>query len=397
MSAVVTPTVRQGLKKKAFWLGFGAIIVLASVIVLMTRGSAVDSTPFSAGNAAPAGSLALAEVLAARGVAVTATNSLAATRKSIAAADRTTVLMSDPGNILSERQLVALLGMTHRIVVLAPSATALRILAPGVRSAGAPAPTTVSAARNPAACPEPAVIRSGTVTAAGSTFRVSGAGADTSLCLQSSGGGGTSPVYSLVSTTVGTTRVTVVGATGAFSNELIADHGNAALALNLLGSDPALVWYLPSSLDRPSATSMAELTPGWVTPVGVLIALTVAAAGVWRGRRFGPLIVENLPVMVRASETMEGRARLYQQGSARLRALDSLRIGTVNRLSVLLGLAGSASLDEVVRAAAAALAIDDRRTRALLVDAVPRSDRELVTLSDQLLTLETDVARAIRP
>ncbi len=40
------------------------------------------------------------------------------------------------------------------------------------------------------------------------------------------------------------------------------------------------------------------------------------AAAFWRGRRFGPLVVENLPVTVRASETMLGRARLYEKSRA---------------------------------------------------------------------------------
>ena len=72
---------------------------------------------------------------------------------------------------------------------------------------------------------------------------------------------------------------------------------------------------------------IAALTPGWVTPVMLLLVRRLRRRRVWRGRRFGPLVVENLPVVVRAGETREGRARLYQRSSARLRAADALRIG----------------------------------------------------------------------
>ena len=37
----------------------------------------------------------------------------------------------------------------------------------------------------------------------------------------------------------------------------------------------------------------------------------------WRARRLGPVVAEPLPVVVRAAETVEGRARLYRRGGAR--------------------------------------------------------------------------------
>ncbi len=117
----------------------------------------------------------------------------------------------------------------------------------------------------------------------------------------------------------------------------------------------------------------------------------VIAAGIWRGRRFGPLVVENLPVTVRASETMEGRARLYQKSSARLRALDSLRIGTIARLARSCGLPRLATVEEVVAAVAPLTGRPVTEVRGLLIDRHPASDAELVVLSDELLELERNV------
>jgi hypothetical protein len=108
-------------------------------------------------------------------------------------------------------------------------------------------------------------------------------------------------------------------------------------------------------------------------------------------------VIENLPVTVRASETMLGRARLYEKSSSRLRALDSLRIGSVQRLAAACGLPRTATVDEVVAAVAAVTRAQPGDIRSLLIDAVPHTDRDLISYSDALLTLERDVARAIRP
>ena len=193
-------------------------------------------------------------------------------------------------------------------------------------------------------------------------------------------------------------HVTVVGIGGAFDNEHVSQRGNAALSLTLLGDSHRLVWYLPT-IDDSSARgpSIAELTPAWVGSVSALLIIVAIAAAFWRGRRFGPLVIENLPVTVRARETMEGRARLYQRGTARLRALDSLRIGSVARLAKQCGLPRLSTVDDVIAAVAAVTARDPGGIRSLLIDAEPLSDRDLVRLSDELLHLERDVADHIRP
>jgi len=142
--------------------------------------------------------------------------------------------------------------------------------------------------------------------------------------------------------------------------------------------------------------TIGDLTPLWVTPVLSLLVVTVLAAAIWQGRRFGPLVIENLPVTVRASETMMGRARLYERAGARQRALDALRIGTVQRLTAVCGLPRVASVDDVVAAVAILTGAGVSDIRHLLIDAVPSSDRDLVGLSDELLTLERRAIAALR-
>jgi hypothetical protein len=232
------------------------------------------------------------------------------------------------------------------------------------------------------------------VSGAGRGYRVIGQGADATTCF-----GSGSKVFSLIRLESGSHTVTVLGTSDAFSNEHVAERGNAALALNLLGANPRLVWYLPTIDDSAVAggPSIAELTPVWVSPVLALLVIVAIVAAFWRGRRMGPLVIENLPVTVRASETMEGRARLYQKGAARLRALDALRVGTIDRLAAQCGLPRLASVDDVIAAVAQLTASDPLEVRSLLLDDAPRTDRDLVRLSDRLLELERSVARATRP
>ena len=95
---------------------------------------------------------------------------------------------------------------------------------------------------------------------------------------------------------------------------------NAAVALRLLGQRGRLVWYVPDLRDvaaGDTGSSAAQLPAGLV-PALWLLAVAVLATMLWRGRRLGPLVVEPLPVVVKAVESTQGRGRLYA-GSATAR------------------------------------------------------------------------------
>jgi hypothetical protein len=189
-------------------------------------------------------------------------------------------------------------------------------------------------------------------------------------------------------------RVAVIATAGVLQNQHIAEGGNAGGAIRLLGGTKVLIWYLPSLADAGVTTSktIADLTPPWVTPLILLGALIVAVAALWRGRRFGPLVVEDLPVVVRASESLDGRARLYQRGDARLAALDALRMGAVGRLATRLGLGPAAAVTDVCAAVAAQAGLDPAEVRRVLLEAEPGSDAELMDLAGRVAALEASVA-----
>ena len=204
--------------------------------------------------------------------------------------------------------------------------------------------------------------------------------------------------HSLVQVEEAGRTITVLGSQQPLRNDSLALEGNAALLLNLLaGRD--VVWLIPA----PAAAQPTELHelihPGFVLSLPVLVA-AFALLAFWRGRRLGPLVAERLPVVVRASETTEGRARLYTSRRARDRAAAALRSGVVDRLRPVLGLGPDAAPDTVAAAVSARCASSPQQVHALLygepdgADPFLRSDADLVRLADELDRLEREVRQS---
>jgi hypothetical protein len=389
---VLTASPRGMLHRRGGVIVLAAAVVLAAIALVIIHGSATaGANPLDMTNPGPSGARAVAQVLGQRGVDVLSADSLRAVRAQLASPSDTTVLVYDPKGSMTSEQRRALLGLGTDVVVVEPQLLDLDDYAPQLGLAGARSGSYA------ADCSVAAVQKAGTVSGAGLGYRVlpgsaaSPAAETVTPCLRSSG------VAGLVQLTDHGRTITILGLGSILQNDTIARHGNAALALNLLGAHHRLIWYLSTfaDLQQGPAPSLAELTPAWLTPLLSLFALVGIAAMVWRGRRFGPIVVENLPVVVRSSETMEGRARLYSRANARLRALDALRIGTITRLARLTGLPRAAAVDEVIDTVATLLGRDRGQIASLLLDLVPPNDSALVQFSDQLLTLEADVAAAI--
>jgi hypothetical protein len=391
IAASSTPTLRRAGRRSLFWILAAVVVLLVVVVTLALAGSGVAGVPFSASNPSPTGSKAIASVLDEQGVEVTDAQSYRSAQRALGDSRTATLFLYDPDGDLDSKRLTRLAGVAKDVVILTPGFRQLNDLAPSVAQAGIVKKKVLASD-----CSLAAVTNAGTVTGTGNGYRLVEPQTDAATCL---GSGRSTFSVIQVPNGEGTGTVTVVGTTAALTNEHVAERGNAALALNLLGANPRLVWYLPTIADAPvtGKPSVADLTPLWVTPVLVLLVITTIVAGIWRGRRLGPLVIENLPVVVRSSETMEGRARLYQRSGARLRALDALRVGAVGRLATQCGLGRLATVDEVIAAAAKASGRDPGSVRRLLLDERPGTDRELVRLSDELLGLEADVSRGIRP
>ena len=385
---ISSPTVRNVVRRALFWIALVTIILILALVGLgATRSTAAQDT-LAPDDPSPKGAKALVEVLRQQGVTVAITDSLRSTESAISNPDETTLVIHDSAGLLDNDQIVEAAALSTNVVLIAPDFLELNAVANGIALAGDVSGTAK------ADCPIAAVVKAGKVTATGQGYRLLGDTTTGTACLSTR-----SKVYSLVQVENSLGTITAIGTTDALSNDQIGGFGNAALALNLLGPKTHLVWYTPSAKDLSSQPlpTIAELSPGWVIQVTGLLFITIVAAGFWRGRRMGPLIVENLPVTVRASETMHGRARLYENSNSRLHALDSLRIGTITRLAVSCGLPTAATVDDVSRAVASVTHRDPTSVYLLLVGARPSTDRQLIDLSDDLLRLERDVAESIRP
>ncbi len=188
--------------------------------------------------------------------------------------------------------------------------------------------------------------------------------------------------------------VTVVGSTGFMTNSGLLRAGNAALAMNLTGDRARVIWFAPQRRQGGprSNASITSLIPKNVTWMVWQLCLAVLLLALWKGRRVGPLVTEDLPVVVRASETVEGRGRLYRSRRARDRAAQALRTATVQRLLPRLGLTANSPSAAVVAAVAQRSAAESQSAHLVLFGPPPATDAELIELAHALDHIERQVA-----
>nr|WP_155073380.1 DUF4350 domain-containing protein [Streptomyces taklimakanensis] len=369
------------------WLRARGLLLAAAVLVLAGLAIAALRSGDRHGMLDPRsadryGSRATAELLADHGVDTTVVTTTAEATRALG--PDTTLLVANPDLLSADRQSAlraATADSGGRTVLLAPGPASVSGLAPGARAV---APTSVRTLSP--SCDAPYARRAGRADLGGITYSTSAE--DVDACYPS---GELPTLLRLPENADGDT--VLLGAPDLLYNQRLDEHGNASLALQLLGSRPHLVWYLPSPDDAAAGSgdrSFTELVPaGWKW--GALqLAVAAVLAALWRARRLGPLVPEQLPVSVPASETTEGRARLYRQANARDHAADALRSAARVRLAALLGVPSSrAHLPEVLVPALASRTGDDEApVHALLFGPAPTDDEALVRLADDLDLLE---------
>jgi len=187
--------------------------------------------------------------------------------------------------------------------------------------------------------------------------------------------------------------VTAVGSTDFMTNGGLLEAGNAALAMNLAGDRPRVIWYAPHRVEGENSapTLLFDMVPENVTWIVWQLCLVVLLVALWKGRRPGPLVAEQLPVVVRASETVEGRGRLYRSRRARDRAAAALRTATVQRLLPRLGLGPGAAAPAVVETVARRSGADAGFVSYHLYGPPPATDDDLLQLARALDEIERQV------
>ncbi|MFI1165429.1 DUF4350 domain-containing protein [Streptomyces sp. NPDC020801] len=386
-----SPTARQVWTRTRGIL-LALLLLIAAAVAMAALRSGAQHGRLDPRSADPYGSRAVAALLADRGVSTRVVTTLDQARA--AAAPDTTLLVAVP-DLLTDGQQSRLRTATEaaggRTVLVAPDVSSVGGLAPGVTADPTPSFDTTLAP----GCSLPAAQRAGTAETGDIRYSTTAPHAD--ACYPSDG----LPTLLRIPQTAKGGDTIVLGAPDILYNDRLDKQGNASLALQLLGSRPHLVWYLPSLADAPAPEtgkrSFFDLLPsGWLW--GTLQLFVAAAlAALWRARRLGPLVPEQLPVAIRASETVEGRARLYRKANARDRAAAALRSTTRTRLAPLVGIpvAQAHSPEALLPALSAQLHGDGQASlHDLLFGPPPGDDAALVSLADRLDALEREVRRS---
>ncbi|HCN21824.1 MAG TPA: hypothetical protein DIT15_06195, partial [Arthrobacter bacterium] len=330
-------------------------------------------------NAGPDGAKAVTEILGRHGVAVKDVASFAAAAAALSDRPGATLLLYDRSGFLDQSSLQELRASAGRVVLVTPRLATLKALDAGISQAGV-VPESSPLLEPGCGLSDPAAA--GPVSGTGGFLYDGG-----TVCYRPPG----TTAGLLAGTADG--GLTVLGSTALLNNGGLGSHGHAALALRTLGSSGDLVWYLPGLADAAASRStktLDELAPDWVAFLGPWLVFVAGLAIVWRGRRLGPLVFEPLPVVVKAVETAEGRARLYQDSHALDRARDNLRAGTLVRLAQALRLGSQATADDVAAAAARHLGRAATDVTGLIQEQ-PRTATRLVQWSQELDKLENEV------
>ncbi|MFJ6186356.1 DUF4350 domain-containing protein [Streptomyces sp. NPDC092295] len=387
-SSSLSPTTRQ-VWTRSRGVVLALVLLLAAGITMAALSSGDQHGRLDPRSADRFGSRAVAELLKDRGVSVEPVTTL--DDATAAAGPDTTLLVTNP-DLLTEDQQRSLRTATAssggRTVLLGAGPPSVGTLVPGVRT-NIPAPVSARAPR----CSLPAADRAGTADIGGERYVTDTA--DVDACYMSDG---VPTLVRIKDTGTEAGDTVLLGSPDILYNDRLDQRGNASLALQLLGSRPHLVWYLPSLSDGSAAETGGDsdflglIPSGWLWGAFQLFLAAVLAA-VWRARRLGPLVAERLPVAIRASESTEGRARLYRKANARDHAAAALRSATRDRLTRLLAVppADAHSPDVLIPAVSARLPDTTLDPRTVLFGPAPTDDAALVRLADQLDALEREV------
>ncbi len=366
-----SPTVRATWTRARAPLAVLAALVASTVLLALLR-SPGGGPPLDPRSYAPEGSRALAALLEDGGVAVRVVTDLPALQAEVGPAS--TVLVPAP-NGLTDDELRALGGLAADVVVVGAAPPHLEPL--GVAAEVLPAVLDT----RPPVCDLPAAQRAGAAEVGDLTYTARDGG---TACYPTPTGAGLLALPA--------ERLALLGTGTPLTNDALDEEGSAALAVGLLGGGDEVLWLLPSP-DRPGAgerREIGDLLPPAVPFAAVQLAVAVAVLAVARARRLGRVVPEPLPVVVRAAEAVEGRARLYRAAGARDTAAEALRSGARERLARRHGLGRTPGAAELVAVVAARAGHEPAAVERLLYGPPPDDDRGLVALAEALDGLSPD-------
>jgi hypothetical protein len=357
-------------------LALVVIVAVAAVSAYLT--AARPGGEMDAESTSPDGAHALVTLLRHNGVEVVVANNIADVEA--AARPDSLLLVANTYYVLDDSLMDRLAAVPGDRLLVEPVAATRKNLAPGVRLAAA------SSMGGEPKCDLPEATKAGEVRLGASDTYESAGGAALTRCYDGA----------LVRYRADGRTVTVLGSDELMVNSGLLKQGNAALAMNLAGERPRLIWYAPQYVEgeQTSGSDIYALVPDSIRWMAWQLCIVVLLAALWRGRRMGPLVAEELPVVVRASETVEGRGRLYRSRFARDSAADALRTAALQRMLPRLGLAVNAAPPEVVAAVTERTTRRPEAVHSILFGPPPPSDDYLVNLARELDDIERQVANS---
>lgn len=354
-----------------------ALLLVVTLITMWTKPT-TSEVPLAINNPAPEGAQALAELLRAEGVTVREVSSV--DQAVAASAQGATVALINAGALTySERSAIRRAG--GDVVVIGALYQDLDGLS-SLTSSGTSAPAGTDLAP---ACNDRDALAAESLDGSRGSVKID----------QAHEAVGCFPVatdrYAYVTVPMNSGgQLRVIADRSIVSNANLASAGNAALSIRALGHNEELVWF-DAAQERGLSIWQTVSTPRWLPVLLAQAAVTTMVLALVRGRRFGRIVPEKLPVLVRATETTEGRGRLYRKAADRERAAQALRAATAMRMGRYLGLHSGADPHQLVEAIARASGQDQEMIYQLLYGPTPTDDRSLADLAVLLDQLESEV------
>ncbi len=371
---------RPTRRSRTVFFAVVALVVLGALVVAVLGATSTSTEALAPDSSRPTGAQAAARVLEDQGVRI---HRATTTDRAVDLAGAgTTVFITQP-RLLDAGQGAALRATGADLVIVdGLFASELDALAPGSE----PVPQGGEELLH-AQCDDPHASAAERIEGSVSAVRATDPGVEVCFPITADGDAG-----ALATWVDGEQRTYYLADSSLLTNERLAEHGHAALALRMLGGHEDLVWYQPSAYDSggPAADGASPLPPQ-ATFIGWQLLVLVAVTMLYAGRRLGPVVSEEMPVIVHAAETTRGRGRLYRRSRSHAHAAAALRAGCAQRLADSLGLPPAAGPVTLVPAVARATAREEQDVGALLYGPPPASEADLLALITELDTLESEV------
>ena len=377
----MTATGTKGSRRLVVVIVALALMVVV-VLVALSRGNARSTEPFDPQSPTPNGSLALARVLEQQGVQVIVARGVTSLRRQQVGPDTTVFVAStDYLDDLSADALLEHSREAERLVVATSEGYIVDALDVEASVRSYPAGDLPTAGT----CPGTDARSGEQLSRVEAGFALEPTPA-ASTCFERNG----VSAYLRLDRTPARAPLVLLSEPRLWTNQLVGEHDQGALALRTLGQSARVVWYVPTIGDAQGGFDVLvdrELPP-WFTPALLLGTLVLLGVMVWRGRRLGRLVPEPLPVLIRAIETTQSRGAMYRRTRDTARSGHILRDASARRLGAWLGLPKSSTPDAVAERVAAVTGRDPGSVHATLTGPPPANEAELLALATALADLE---------